>query len=83
MKSKVLKPSSRTSWFSHSRSSLAVWEEEEGAVTSVFHRRRTPRLHTRSEQKIPPPFLSPRQVHDAHEHQHQKQEANTQLRTIS
>lgn len=25
MKSKVLKPSSSTSWFSHSRSSLAVW----------------------------------------------------------
>lgn len=28
MKSKVLKPRSRTSWFSHSRSSLAVWDEE-------------------------------------------------------
>ena len=28
MKSKVLKPRSRTSWFSHSRSSLAVWEEK-------------------------------------------------------
>lgn len=45
MKSKVLKPRSRTSWFSHSRSSLAVWQKTRGTSSYLCTMQENPSLH--------------------------------------